>query len=95
MRSVVEVKDLVKVYQRKDQKNEVIANAGLTFSVFEGEYVGILGPNGSGKTTFLLRIPIKTICYHFFKVLLFLKLSKKICSPIALRLVIVFLLKMI
>jgi len=43
---IVKVKNLVKVY-----KNGVKALDGLTFQVRDGEIIGLLGPNGSGKTT--------------------------------------------
>src|SRR5690606_26916751 len=43
---VVKVENLVKTY-----KNGVRALDGLTFQVREGEIFGLLGPNGSGKTT--------------------------------------------
>jgi len=43
--NLLEVKKLVCGYEKK----EIIK--GVTFSVEEGEFVGIIGPNGSGKTT--------------------------------------------
>ena len=43
---VVKVENLVKTY-----KSGVKALDGLTFQVREGEIFGLLGPNGSGKTT--------------------------------------------
>lgn len=43
---VVKIKDLVKTY-----KNSVRALDKLSFEVREGEIFGLLGPNGSGKTT--------------------------------------------
>ena len=43
---VVKVENLVKIY-----KNGVKALDNLTFQVRDGEIIGLLGPNGSGKTT--------------------------------------------
>lgn len=48
--SVLEVNDLHKTFG----KSEVIK--GISFSVGEGEILGILGPNGAGKTTTLQMI---------------------------------------
>lgn len=45
MPAVVEIKNLVKRYK------ELTAVDGLTLSIEEGEVFGLLGPNGSGKTT--------------------------------------------
>ncbi len=49
--SVLKVDDLVCGY---DPKKPVIK--GVSFSVHDGEFVGIVGPNGSGKTTLLRAI---------------------------------------
>lgn len=48
---LLEVKDLHKSYNKKD----IRANAlnGISFDVFSGEYLGIMGASGSGKTTLL------------------------------------------
>ncbi|MDD5382820.1 MAG: ABC transporter ATP-binding protein [Candidatus Margulisbacteria bacterium] len=46
--SVLKVEQLVCGY---DPKKPVIN--GVSFSVYDGEFVGIVGPNGSGKTTLL------------------------------------------
>lgn len=45
MKSVIEVKNLVKKYK------EIKAVDDLSFEVYEGEILGLLGPNASGKTT--------------------------------------------
>ena len=47
----VEVSDLNKRY-----KNGTWANRDITFTVGQGELVGILGPNGAGKTTLVRQI---------------------------------------
>ncbi len=48
MSIAVAVKDLVKVYP-----NGVRGIDGISFSVYDGEIFGLIGPNGSGKTTTL------------------------------------------
>jgi ABC-type lipopolysaccharide export system ATPase subunit len=45
----IEVEDLVKVY--RGGKTTTTALEGVSFAVDRGEIFGLLGPNGSGKTT--------------------------------------------
>jgi ABC-2 type transport system ATP-binding protein len=47
--AIIEAEGLVKVY--KSRKSEVRALDGLDLEVPEGTVLGLLGPNGSGKTT--------------------------------------------
>ncbi|MFL0364878.1 ABC transporter ATP-binding protein [Pseudobacillus sp. 179-B 2D1 NHS] len=49
---IVEVKNVQKVYGKKGE-NQSHALKGLSFSIQDGEFIGIMGPSGSGKTTLL------------------------------------------
>ncbi|PFI79095.1 ABC transporter ATP-binding protein [Bacillus cereus] len=49
---VVDVKNIQKVYGKKGE-SQSYALKGVSFSIREGEFVGIMGPSGSGKTTLL------------------------------------------
>lgn len=51
--SVLETKNLSKVYGSKGKGLSVKALDEFNMSIKEGEFVGIMGPSGSGKTTLL------------------------------------------
>lgn len=49
METILKVQDLKKIYHLKKEK--ITAVNGISFEGHKGEILGILGPNGSGKTT--------------------------------------------
>ncbi len=51
--TILEVKNVKKVYTTRFGGNQVQALSNLNFSVEKGEYVAIMGESGSGKTTLL------------------------------------------
>lgn len=51
--SVLEVKEVKKVYGLGNGENATVALQSVSFTVEEGEFIGIMGPSGSGKTTLL------------------------------------------
>jgi ABC-2 type transport system ATP-binding protein len=55
--SVIETRDLTRVYKSRNKRPEVVALGGVTLGIEEGEVRGLLGPNGAGKTTL-----VKILC---------------------------------
>ena len=51
--TLLDVKNLKKVYTTRFSSQQVVALSNVSFSVEEGEYVAIMGESGSGKTTLL------------------------------------------
>lgn len=51
--TLLEIKNVKKVYTTRFGGNKVVALENVTFSVEQGEYVAIMGESGSGKTTLL------------------------------------------
>ena len=49
--SLLEVRNVKKVYTTRLGANQVQALSNVNFSVEDGEYVAIMGESGSGKTT--------------------------------------------
>lgn len=51
MKKIIDVKNLSKTYGNRFNETRVLDN--LTFSVDKGEFVGVMGPSGAGKTTLM------------------------------------------
>ena len=51
MEKIIEVKNLFYEYPRTNENENTIALQGVDFSIERGEFVGIIGHNGSGKST--------------------------------------------
>lgn len=52
--TLIEVKDLVRNYKVEGEETEVLK--GLSFSIEEQDFIGVMGRSGCGKTTLLKTI---------------------------------------
>lgn len=50
-KELIQLKNIIKSYQNGDQELQVLKGVDLT--VYEGEFVAIMGPSGSGKSTLM------------------------------------------
>src|SRR5512135_2611402 len=50
-KAVIDIRSITKIYKMGDV--EVQALRGVSLTVYEGEFVSIMGPSGSGKSTML------------------------------------------
>ena len=48
---LIQLKDIVKSYRNGDQELQVLK--GIDLTVYEGEFLAIMGPSGSGKSTLM------------------------------------------
>lgn len=48
---MIEFRDIYKIYNEGEAENEVRAADGISFFIEKGEFVGIVGASGSGKST--------------------------------------------
>lgn len=51
MKKIIEMHDITKEYN--SSKHSLLALSDINLSIYEGEFVGILGSSGSGKTTLM------------------------------------------
>lgn len=54
MSEIIKIKDLCKTYVVDKRQNNVLKN--ISFSIEEGDMLGIMGPSGSGKSTLLYTV---------------------------------------
>ena len=57
MKKILQIRNLTKNFELKNQNNKIIQGCQeISFDIFKGEFVGITGKSGSGKSTILKSI---------------------------------------
>lgn len=51
---MLQIKNVTKIYQRKERRVKAVDN--ITLEISKGDFVSIIGPSGSGKSSFLLML---------------------------------------
>ena len=61
MKKIIELQNIKRNFQVGDET--VHALRGISFTIYEGEFVTIMGTSGSGKSTLLNTLPVVNTCW--------------------------------